>query len=154
MVRAPVQPTESAAKVAEAVRHLFPEAQLAETSWGVEGPAGSLDRFAAAIREQRIPDTARGVLLRAQDGARARVVLNKQAAAVGKLNFATRPGPLSDIDLELRAASAQELSALIDKVAPDTRGWTLEARGLTAQDLTAKERDEAVLDDLEREADA
>jgi predicted RNA binding protein with dsRBD fold (UPF0201 family) len=152
-VRAPVQPTEGAGKVEAAVRSLFPQASLEADAWGLRGQAGSLDRFAQAIREQRIPDTARGVLLRGQDGATAKVRLNKQAMAAGKLNFATREGPLGDVEVEFRGASAQEVAAFIDQVAPDTRAWTLEERGLTAEGLAAKERDEGILDDLEHDAE-
>lgn len=152
-MRAPVQPTESAAKVMAAVRNLFPGARLEATAWGVEGEAGDLATFARLVRDQRIPDTARGVLLRAQDGSRASVSLSKQAAAAGRLNFATREGPLGDIQVEFRGASASELAAFIDQVAPDTRAWSLEARGLTAKGLEAQEGDEAILDDLEHEAE-
>lgn len=152
-IRAPVQPTESAAKVAEAVRKLFPEASLEERPGLVEGPAGSLARLGQLVRDQRIPDTARGVLLRGQEGAGSRVKVNKQAAAAGRLNFATREGPLGDIEVEVRGASAQEFAAWVDQVAPDTRTWTLEERGLTEKTLKAKESDEGILDDLDHEAD-
>lgn len=150
-VRAPVQPTESAEKVAAAVRAVFPDAQLERTRGGLEGPTGGLDRFARLVREQRIPDTARGVLLRGQDGARTRFAVSKQAAAAGRLNFASREGPLGDLAVELAAGSARELAAFIDEAAPDTRAWSLEARGLTEATLRSQEDHERTLDELERE---
>ncbi|MCA1812382.1 MAG: hypothetical protein LC624_00335 [Halobacteriales archaeon] len=152
-IRAPVQPTESPTKVEAAVRALFPDARLELRGAWLEGSASDLATLARLVREQRIPDTARGVLLRGQDGGVARFAANKQAAAAGKLNFATREGPLGDIHVEVRAGDAAGLAAAIDEVAPDTRGWSLEERGLTEKTLRAKERDEAVLDDLEHEGD-
>lgn len=153
IVRAPVQPTESPARVGAAVRNVFPGASLEERPWGLEGPAGDLGRLGELIRAQRIPDTARGVLLRGQEGSSARFALNKQAAAVGRLNFAAREGPLGDIQVEVRTDSAEELGALIDHLAPDTRGWSLEARGLTGARLRALEEQASLLDTLERRAD-
>ncbi|HEV8358925.1 MAG TPA: hypothetical protein VGR28_00570 [Candidatus Thermoplasmatota archaeon] len=151
-VRAPVQPTESFARVEAAVRAVFPRAELARSAWGVEGSAGSLQRFAELVREQRIPDTARGVLLRGQEGAATRFRVSKQAASAGRLNFAAREGPLGDLDVEISAGSAQELSAFLDEIAPDTRAWSLEDRGLTEKSLRSQEVWERTLDDLEAEA--
>jgi uncharacterized protein len=152
-LRAPVQPTETAERVMAAVRNLFPAAELHATERGVEGSSPDAGRLAALIREQRIPDTARGVMLRGQDGGRTRFHVSKQVAAVGKLNFASREGPLGDISVELRAADAAELTRFVDEVAPDTRGWTLEARGLTEKGLRSQDDWEGTLDGLEREAD-
>jgi predicted RNA binding protein with dsRBD fold (UPF0201 family) len=149
-LRAPVHPTESAERVLAAIRRVFPAADMQRTPWGVEGSCPDLARFGQLVRGQRIPDTARGVLLRSQDGPRARFTLSKQAAAAGRLNFAALPGPLGDIGVELEAGSAAELTALIDGIAPDTRGWSLEERGLTERSLRAQEQDEDALDDLER----
>lgn len=150
---APVQPTEGAAKVEAAVRRLFPDAALRHTAWGVEGEARDLRTFARLIRDQRIPDTARGVLLRGQSGATTRFAVSKQAAAAGRLNFATREGPLGDIQVEVRAASSEELLRFIDSAAPDTRAWSLEQRGLTEEKLAQQEGSESYLDAMEREAD-
>lgn len=152
-MRAPVQPTESAARVAAAVQRLFPEARLAESRGFVEGPAGSLAPLERAIRAQRIRDTARGVLLRGRLGARTRFGLSKQAAAAGRLNFALPEGGLGPIEVELRAASEAELLAFVDRVAPDTRAWSLGARGLTERALREQEEAEARLDALDRSAD-
>lgn len=152
-VRAPVQPTESETKVQAAIRKLFPRAELTASASEVQGDLGELDRFASLIRSQRIPDTARGVLLRGQDGARSRFTLSKQAAAAGRLNFASREGPLGDLHVELRAETSQELTEFIDRAAPDTRGWSLEERGLTEKLLKAQTSDEGILDELGREID-
>lgn len=149
-LRAPVQPTESPAKVEAAVHRLFPDARLDRGAWGLEGPARDLSKFRRLIREQRIPDTARGVLLRHQDGGKTRFAVSKQAAAVGRLNFAAREGPLGDIQVELRAGDAAELMRFIDDAAPDTRAWTLEDRGLTEEKLALQDASEASLDAMER----
>ena len=152
-LRAPVHPTERPERVMDAVRNLFPNAALRATGAGIEGESPDAGRLAHLIREQRIPDTARGMLLRGQDGGRTRFAVNKQAAAAGKLNFATREGPLGDITVELWSADAAELARFIDEVAPDTRSWTLEARGLTEKTLRSQAAWEGTLDDLEHAAD-
>lgn len=153
LLRAPVQPTESAERVAAAVRKLFPGATVTSDAWGVQGRAQDTGRLGPLIREQRIPDTARGVLLRGQDGPRTRFLVSKQAAAAGKLNFASRQGPLGDIEVVLEAEDAKAMTDLIDQLAPDTRAWSLADRGLTEKSLRSQEGWEGTLDDLEREAD-
>lgn len=151
-LRVAVHPTESEDRVRTAVLRLFPAAELQPAPGGLAGRCPDLGRLREAIREQRIPDTARGVLLRGQEGGATRFAVGKQAAAAGKLNFASREGPLGDIHVELRAADARALAAVIDELAPDTRGWTLEARGLTEKSLRAQGAEEDLLDRLDREA--
>ena len=152
-VRAAVQPTEEPSKVEAAVRNVFPRAELERTAWGLEGLCGDLARFAALVREQRIPDTARGQLRKGMEGARLRFTLAKQAAAVGRLNFAAREGPLGDLHVEVRAASEEALAAWVEEVAPDTRAWSLEARGLTERRLREQGDYEENLDALDHAAD-
>ncbi|MGQ0536823.1 MAG: RNA-binding domain-containing protein [Methanobacteriota archaeon] len=121
-IAAPVKPTESAERVSAAIRNLFPDAALATTDREVAGTATDLDRFGERLRSQRIPDTARGILLRARsaDGTRTRFSLAKQAAAAGKVSFATVPSALGDIDVEVKADSPEALQQAILWAAPDT----------------------------------
>ena len=70
----------------------------------------------------------------------------KQAAAGGRLNFATVRGPLGDIVVRIEADSPERLRRFIDEVAPDTRSPTYRA-GLPQRELKLllkSERGEAV----------
>jgi len=121
LLSAPVYPTESAERVAAAVRALFPEAVLAEEGARVSGRLDDVDALARLVQRLRIPDTARGQLFKGRRGERTVVFLNKQAASAGRLNFAAVPGPLGDVRVEIVASSPEALERFILEVAPDTR---------------------------------
>lgn len=118
-----VNATESGEKVRQAVLNLFPRAALDPSPDAVRGETNDLDALAKAIRSARVLDTARAVFLRGMtsDGLSTAFDLNKQAAFSGRLNFATVPGPLGDIQVMVVAGTPEELRAWIDAVAPDTR---------------------------------
>jgi hypothetical protein len=115
-VSVPVHPTEDPAKVRRALLNLFPDLRIEATSEGLRGDAAGLDVLREIIRTQRIRDTARGVLRRGRDGSRTAFALSKQAAAVGRVNFASG-SPLGDISVEIEA---DDLDAVIDFVAEST----------------------------------
>jgi hypothetical protein len=79
------------------------------------GGAASLAAFHRLLREQRILDTARSVMLQGVVGDAVQFRLNKQAATVGRINFPPEEEPLGSIHVEIRGAAS-----LIDWLAPRT----------------------------------
>jgi predicted RNA binding protein with dsRBD fold (UPF0201 family) len=115
-VETPCRPTESLAKVKLALLKLFPDLAFQREDDLVVGTTASLERLRELIRSQRIRDTARGQLLAARGGDRTRIVLSKQAAFMGVVNFAAGSA-LGDIALEIQS---DDLTAVIDWVAEST----------------------------------
>ena len=116
LVRTPCRPTESPSKVKLAVLNLFPDAQFSREEGEVEAESSSFDRLRERIRTQKIRDAARGALFAGVEGHRLRFALNKQAAFVGRVNFAAS-SPLGDIVVEVEADNPE---ALIDSIAEST----------------------------------
>lgn len=115
---APVRPTEDAEKVKRALRTLFPDARIEEGSEAILGETESLDRLRELIRNQKIRDAARKQMLQGRRGARTVFALSKQAAFMGRVNFAAA-SPLGDIEVEIES---DDLDAVIDDVAESTVG--------------------------------
>lgn len=121
-VRATIRPTEDAEKVRKALVSLFPGAPVEIDDEEAIAVAPSLDRLRELIRSQRIPDTARGVMLAglADDGMSARFLLGKQAAAAGRAHFGPLRSPLGDIEVTLFGEAQFEVERAIFHAAPDT----------------------------------
>lgn len=119
--RADVRPTEDPAKVRAALERLFPGATLEELPGEVRASVPDLKRVRELIRSQRIPDTARGVMLAglSHDGSATRFFLGKQAAAAGKAHFGALGGPLGEI-LVIMEGAPGEAERHIYHLAPDT----------------------------------
>lgn len=118
-----IRPTEERAKVLRAVTNLFPDArEVASPGKHTAFEAADLGRFAELLRNFRIRDPARSVMMRGRDatGRTTTFSLNKQAAYVGRVNFAEASGPLGDIVVEIEAATPEELELFILEMAPDT----------------------------------
>ncbi len=115
-VEAPCRPTESLAKVKAALLHLFPDLRFEREDDLVVGVTDRLDRLRELIRNQRIRDTARGQLLAGRNASRTRISLSKQAAYMGRVNFAA-PSPLGAVVIEIEDP---DLTAVIDDVAEST----------------------------------
>lgn len=109
-------PTESPAKVKLALLKLFPDLAFESEEDRIVGTTDSLETLRERIRSQRIRDTARGQFLAGRFRDRTRVVLNKQAAYMGVVNFAAG-SPLGDILVEVES---DDLTATIDDVAEST----------------------------------
>lgn len=118
-VVAPVHPTEDAEKVIQAVRQIFPDAEVHDEGDQVRAMTTSLDTLIRKASEERVLDAARGTLWRGRKGAhRTRFEVNKQAAFVGRVNFNEVTHPLGDLEVNLEV---DDLDALLDKIAPPTR---------------------------------
>ena len=117
LLRTPRKPTESLAKVKIAVLNVFPDARFGREDDVVEAEASSVERLREQIRNQKIRDTARTVLLRGRGTNTIRFGLNKQAAYVGTLSFAAEATPLGDIEVLIET---DDVDRLIDDIAEST----------------------------------
>ncbi|MGZ4903452.1 MAG: AAA family ATPase [Halobacteriota archaeon] len=106
-IRAPVHETESARKVATAVRNIFPDAVLECSNDTVNGTSGSLQTFALLLKQQRIRSTAKDELLQRVTPTSFEFSLNKQAAFINKVNFGS--GPLGSIYVKVVTSSPEQL---------------------------------------------
>ncbi len=123
-VSALVYPTEVEDKVRTAVTGIFP-VDLAIRDFGIpqlygEGNLESLRKFHMLLRESRILDTARHILLDGMEGNTTQFFLNKQVAFTGKVNFPAGDEALGSLYVEISAPGAGDLMTIIDWLAPET----------------------------------
>ncbi|MDL5503281.1 MAG: RNA-binding domain-containing protein, partial [Candidatus Methanoperedens sp.] len=85
-----------------------------------EGDLESLRTLHLRLREERILDTARKILLDGIEDNTTKFRLNKQVAYIGKLNFPAGKESLGSIHVEISAQNLSELFLVIDWLAPDT----------------------------------
>ena len=104
------------AKVKVAVLNLFPDAAFTREDDEVGAETSSFERLREMIRAQKIRDSARGALLQGVEGARIRFTLNKQAAYVGKVSFATG-SPVGDLEVEMEDGDPERI---VDAIAEST----------------------------------
>jgi len=107
-IEVPVKPTENAAKVRAAVLNVFPDATFVKSEGALVAEAASLDRLREMFRTQRIRDTARSVLRSSRNGIEIRFSLNKQAAFVGRVNFAP-PSPMGRIEVTIEDENPESI---------------------------------------------
>lgn len=120
-VETPLRPTENPAKVKAACLNLFPDLAFTESEGLLVGDGSDLETFRERVRNQKIRDAAREVLIRGRRGGETRFALSKQAASAGRVNFASG-APLGDLAVTVEDA---DLDALIDHVAESTVGRRL-----------------------------
>ncbi|MFZ2409965.1 MAG: RNA-binding domain-containing protein [Candidatus Methanoperedens sp.] len=123
-VSAPVYPTEIEEKVKTAITNLFP-VELSIREFGIpilygEGDLESLRLLHQRLREERILDTARNILLDGISGDTTQFRLNKQVAFMGKVNFPAGEESLGSIYVEITAENMEDLLKLIDWLSPRT----------------------------------
>jgi len=110
-------PTEDEDLVRRCLLNLFPDSKISLTDGGMEAVSDDLSRFKEIIRNHRILDSTRSVMLRGLSEGRIDFQLNKQAALQGKVSFAEGRPPLGPIEVRIMTDDPQ---ALIDDVAPRT----------------------------------
>jgi hypothetical protein len=118
----PVRDTEVTDRVVDAVRNLFPNAEVSRQAGRITAEAHSLDHFSDLLHEQEILDTARREFERSASGDAFSFSLKKQAAFKGVVNFAVgNPDELGDVEVvvTVRDPSVDEF---VDYVAPPTEG--------------------------------
>lgn len=105
-----------------AIENIFPGAQIRLAENELTANVEHLDHFAERLRDQRIRDTARDVMLRSaksspRDNGRSKIKfwLNKQAAFMDRVNFTDSPSVLGDIRVVIECDSPEHL---IDMLAP------------------------------------
>ncbi|MBC7108348.1 MAG: hypothetical protein H5T41_06140 [Methanomassiliicoccales archaeon] len=117
-VRAKCYPTEDPERVKRAILNIFPESTLTEYEDGFIANTASVEKLSELIRNMKILDSARAVLLRGREGNKVRFRINKQVAFVGKLSFVEdRDPPLGSIEVVIED---ENIVALIDTIAPST----------------------------------
>lgn len=119
-----VNPTEDPEKVKKAVQNIFPASSFEEVSQKkgilltakIEG-RGGLSKFYNLLRQERILDAARTIMLRGINGNEITFYLNKQVAYVEHISFCEPLGesPLGPIKVEMTCENTRDL---IDWLAP------------------------------------
>jgi predicted RNA binding protein with dsRBD fold (UPF0201 family)/dephospho-CoA kinase len=115
-----VHPTEDVDKVIQAVKNLFPDAEIEIEDGKLKARAWDLSKFRDMLRRQRILDTARSELLRGRSGNEITVYLNKQTATVSKVNFTEEDAILSPIKVTFRLYGVS-VGRFVDYLAPATK---------------------------------
>ncbi|BAB65963.1 RNA-binding domain-containing protein [Sulfurisphaera tokodaii] len=126
IIEVEVRPSEDENKVLQAIRNLFDFENLKEEKSGYtkilvaeSHTLLSLQKFHRKLREERILDAARKYLTKNLIGNVITFMLNKQAAAVGKISFVDdeKESPLGPIKVTIEYKDPQ---ALIDWLTPKT----------------------------------
>jgi predicted RNA binding protein with dsRBD fold (UPF0201 family)/adenylate kinase family enzyme len=115
-----VHPTEDEEKVIEAVRNIFPDAEIRIEDGKLIAIARDLSRLRDLLRKQRILDTTRSELIRNRHGNEITVYLNKQTATVSRINFTDEDTILSPLRVTFRIYGVP-VERFIDYLAPETR---------------------------------
>ena len=110
-------PTEEQDKVRLSLLNMFPNAEVTVIDDEMVARTDDLSRFKELIRNHKILDSTRAVMLQGLHEGRTTFLLNKQAAFVGKVSFAEGRSPMGPITVEMED---EDLGALIDEVAPCT----------------------------------
>ncbi len=123
-VSALLYPTEIEERVRTAITNLIP-VELTLENFGIPrlygiGNIESLRKLHMLFREFRILDTARHMLIGGIEGNTTQILLNKQVALVGKVNFPVGEETLGSIHIEITSEDEDELMTIIDWLAPQT----------------------------------
>jgi predicted RNA binding protein with dsRBD fold (UPF0201 family) len=119
-ITAPVNDTEVTDRVVDAIRNLFPEAEIESHPGELVATCHSMEAFSERLHEQAILDTARGAFFSGQEGDTFSFRLKKQAAFRGVVNFAVGDdSELGDIHVLVRV-NDPDVESYVDHVAPPT----------------------------------
>ena len=116
-VHSSVRPTERIEKVVGAIENIFPGLIMDILDDRIEAYDGpdSLLTLHRLLREQKILDTARSVMLTGRVGNAVHFRLNKQAAFMGLVSFPPDEEPLGSIHVQITGDER-----LVDWLAPQT----------------------------------
>ncbi len=123
-VYALVHPTEIREKVRTALTNLFP-LEFINRNFGIlqlygEGDVECLRKLHMLLRDFRILDTARHILMNNIEGTTTQFHLNKQVALIGKVNLPPGEENLGSIHVEIVSDTIKDLMKIIDWLAPET----------------------------------
>jgi predicted RNA binding protein with dsRBD fold (UPF0201 family) len=119
-ITAPVEPTEVTDRVADAIRNLFPEAEIDSHPGELLATCHTMDRFSERLHEQAILDAARGAFFSDLEGETFGFDLKKQAAFRGVVNFAVgEESELGELHVRVRVREP-DAETFIDHIAPPT----------------------------------
>ncbi len=123
-VSALVHPTEIGEKVRTALTNLFP-LEFINRDFGIiqlygEGDVECLRKLHMLLRDFRILDTARHILMNNIEGTTTQFQLNKQVALIGKVNLPPGEENLGSIHGEIVSDTIKDLMKIIDWLAPET----------------------------------
>ncbi len=119
-VTAPVYPTEVTDRVIDAIRRLFPDAEIEQQPGEILATAHSLETLSEALYDQKILDTARTQFFEGRQGDTFSFDLKKQAAVQGVVNFAVgQPDELGELHVRVRVDDPS-VDTYIDHIAPAT----------------------------------
>lgn len=123
-ITAPVHDTEVSDRVADAVRNVFPGANVREAPGEIIADTHSLEHFSERLHQQAILDTARGEFFSNRRGDVFEFALKKQAAFEGVVNFSVgNPDELGDVHVRVRV-NDPDVESFIDHIAPPTKDGT------------------------------
>lgn len=119
-IETPVKDTEVTERVADAVRNVFPHADVEHRPGKLVAETHTLDPFSDVLHEQEILDTARRVFFNNERADGFSFALKKQAAFEGVVNFSVgNPDELGDIEVDV-VVREPDVEAFIDHIAPPT----------------------------------
>jgi len=118
IIETEVNPTEDVEKIKNAILGIFPDARFEILAGEIVAKSSSLENFGKILKEERIRDAARGVLLGNLYDDEIVFSINKQVATMGKISFSVGNTPLGDIKITIKGENLREL---VDIIAPDTR---------------------------------
>lgn len=115
-----VHPTENEEKVVNAVKNLFPNAEIKIENGKLYAKTTDLSKFRELLRRQRILDTARTELVKGKLNNEIIVYLNKQTATVSRINFCEENVILSPLKVTFRLYNVP-FGRFLDYIAPQTK---------------------------------
>ncbi|MFQ3320324.1 MAG: putative RNA binding protein with dsRBD fold (UPF0201 family) [Natronomonas sp.] len=129
-ITAPVNDTEVSDRVADAIRNIFPEAEIESHPGELLAECHTMEHFSERLHEQAILDTARGAFFSNQEDDTFTFELKKQAAFRGVINFAVGSGgELGDIHVRV-TVNEPDVETFIDHIAPPTQdGQPMDSTG-------------------------
>jgi predicted RNA binding protein with dsRBD fold (UPF0201 family) len=127
-VEAYSHPTENTEKIKNAINNIFKDLNYEikdieknmQLIIGRASSLGALEKFRDLLKQDRIRDAARAVMIRSKSDDSIVFYLNKQVAFVSHISFSMPEdeSPLGPIKIRIRS---KKLDSLIDWLAPKTR---------------------------------
>lgn len=119
-ITAPVNDTEIAARIEDAIENVFPGAEVKSGGEKLVAEAHSVEHFSELLHRREILDTARGEFFSGREGNTLSFDLKKQAAFQGVVNFAVgNPDELGELHVRMQVDDPT-VEEFVDYVAPPT----------------------------------